>query len=74
MVACLDEGVVSYFYESVVACLDKNNKDDLEKIQIWTAATRDMISSQLEVVSIMSTSISITWSTDMAVSVCARLL
>ena len=42
-----DECVVTCIDEGVVACLDKNNKDDLEKIQIWTAATRDMISSQL---------------------------
>ena len=30
VVSCLDEGVVSYFYEDVVSFLDKYNKDDVD--------------------------------------------
>ena len=30
VVSCLDEGVVSYFYEDVVSFLDKYNKDGFD--------------------------------------------
>ena len=49
-------------------------KFDFLKIQLWTAVTRSVVSSKLEVVNIMTTSIASTWRTDMAVSACAHLL
>ena len=43
-------------------------------IQLWTAMTRDMAFSKLDVVNILTTSISITYHTDMLANTRARFL